>query len=258
MIDGDPSTDCSQTAGINSHHSFSTTNIVFRGGGIFFYHQAGVVNFLRERYDLSTCTFSGASAGALTATLTAADVDFYEATDLALKLAEDAGVWNRKGGLQGIWGPLIENWLGSLLPNCIDALEDRITLLVTPVPSFGKTKVSRFQSRNDLIQCNMASVHLPWFLDGKLTSNFRGYPHIDGSFLSTIDDYCPNIERHSGTVIDTLAIDWTKDPKMSSKGGIDIVKALSPKGIYGLMEQGKLYGKMMEDQGSFNNLKKLK
>jgi len=52
--------------------SIATTNIVFPGGGIFFYHQAGVVNFLREEgYDLSHTSFSGASAGALTATLAA-------------------------------------------------------------------------------------------------------------------------------------------------------------------------------------------
>jgi len=140
--------------------SLTSTRIVFPGGGIFFYYQAGLVNFLREGYDLSSCTFSGASAGALTATLTAADVDFFEATELALKLAADAGVWDRTGGLQGIWGPMIEEWLNELLPASIEPLQDRITLLVTPVPSFGKTKVSRFKDKKDLIKCNMASVHL--------------------------------------------------------------------------------------------------
>ena len=151
-----------------SSSSLSTTtntNIVFPGGGIFFYHQAGVVNFLREEgYDLSICTFSGASAGALTATLTATNVDFYVATDLALKMAEEAGVWDRSNGLQGIWGPLIENWLDELLPSsCIESVQDRVTLLVTPVPSFGKSKISNFEDRNDLIKCNMASVHLVSF-----------------------------------------------------------------------------------------------
>jgi len=145
---------------IDTPPSRSTTHIVFPGGGIFFYYQAGLVNFLREGYDLSSCTFSGASAGALTATLTASDVDFYEATDLALRLAKDAGVWDRTGGLQGIWGPMIEEWLDSLLPTSIESLQDKLTLLVTPVPSFGKTKISSFEDRKDLIRCNMASVHL--------------------------------------------------------------------------------------------------
>jgi hypothetical protein len=139
----------------------SYPHIVFPGGGIFFYYQAGVVNYLRENgYDLSNCNFAGASAGALTATLTAADVDFYEATDLALGMAAKAGVWDRTAGLQGIWGPMIEEWLDALVPLTIDSIQDRVTLLVTPVPSFGKTKIFQFFDRADLIQCNMASVHL--------------------------------------------------------------------------------------------------
>jgi len=106
-------------------------------------------------------TVSGASAGALTATLLAANVDFLEATDLALQLAEEAGVWDRSGGLQGIWGSLIEDWLCQLLPdNAAEMVNDKLSLLVTPVPSFGKVKVSTFQDKKDLIKCNMASVHL--------------------------------------------------------------------------------------------------
>lgn len=232
----------------------TTTHIVFPGGGVFFYHQAGMVNFLRERYDLSACTFAGASAGALTATLAAADVDFYEATDLAMKMAADAGVWDRSGGLQGIWGPIIEAWLDALLPASIDTVQDRITLLVTPLPFFGKSKISRFENRQDLIQCNLASVHLPWFLDGKLTNNFRGRPHIDGSFLAKEDDYSRELEFRP---VDTIILDWTKDPEMSSKGGLGIVETLSVEGIYGLLEQGKRYAEVLEEQGVFDNLIKL-
>jgi predicted acylesterase/phospholipase RssA len=139
-----------------------STHLLFPGGGIFFYWQAGVVTYLREgSYDLSKCGFSGASAGALTATLAVTGVDVYEATDLALKLAADAGVWDRRGGLQGIWGPLIEEWLDELLPPSIEDVEDgRLSLLVTNIPSFTKTKVSQFADRQDLIQCNLASIHL--------------------------------------------------------------------------------------------------
>jgi len=250
--------------------SIATTNIVFPGGGIFFYHQAGVVNFLREEgYDLSHTSFSGASAGALTATLAATGVDFYEATDLALKMAADAGIWDRSNGLQGIWGPLIEDWLNELLPQSIESVQGRITILITPIPSFGKSKISHFEDRNDLIQCNMASVHLPWFLDGKLTRNYRSRPHIDGSFLSKDEDYIPDkkfLDNRDDTDTDTdavlrttttISLDWTKDPYMSSKiSGMDFVEALSPDGIRDLLDRGKKYGKIMEDQGIFDSLNK--
>ena len=144
-------------------NAYRQPHLVFPGGGIFFYWQAGVVSHLREQgYDLSSCTFSGASAGALTATLASTGVDFYKATDLALGLAGDAGVWDRKGGLQGIWGPMIEEWLDELLPPTIidETAEGRLSLLVTTVPTFGKEKITEFRDRKDLIKCNMASVHL--------------------------------------------------------------------------------------------------
>lgn len=109
-------------------HSSPSTHFVFPGGGIFFYWQAGVVSYLREQgYDLKDITLAGASAGALTATLTAADVDFYDATQLALDLAEEAGVWDRRGGLQGVWGPIIERWLDEILPcNVVDKIDKRV------------------------------------------------------------------------------------------------------------------------------------
>jgi hypothetical protein len=138
-------------------------HLIFPGGGLFFYWQAGVVTYLREQgYDLSNVTASGASAGALTATLMATNVDFYQATELALQLADRSGVWERTAGLQGIWGHLIYEWLHELLPeNAVELVGDhKLSLLVTTIPSFGKTRVSTFQSKRDLIECNLASVHL--------------------------------------------------------------------------------------------------
>ena len=36
----------------------------------------------------------------------------------------------------------------------------QLQILVTPVPSFGKKRISNFKNRQDLIDANMASVHL--------------------------------------------------------------------------------------------------
>ncbi|MGK3740711.1 MAG: hypothetical protein ACI90V_007561 [Bacillariaceae sp.] len=102
-------------------------------------------------------------------------------------------------------------------------------------------------------------------MDGKLTSNFRSRPHIDGSFLSKDEDYIPdnvNNNNNNNNFVNSsnnnnIILDWTKDPYMSSKkNGMDFVEALSPDGIRGLMNQGKIYGKIMEDQGIFDSLLK--
>jgi predicted acylesterase/phospholipase RssA len=79
--------------------SESPPHLVFPGGGIFFYWQAGAVSYLREQgYNLTAVTAAGASAGALTATLAATGVDFYQATALALDLADKAEFGIGAGG----------------------------------------------------------------------------------------------------------------------------------------------------------------
>jgi hypothetical protein len=104
------------------------------------------------------------------------------------------------------------DWLDELLPETLNIENGRLSLLVTPLPRFGKKKVNAFKNRNDLIRCNMASVHLPWFLNGELTSNFRDQPCIDGSFLSKGRDYLP--ERKASSV---LILDYNQDPTASQR-----------------------------------------
>lgn len=89
------------------------------------------MTYLREQnYDLSDVALTGASAGALVATLTATEVDFEEATTNALQKAENAGVWDRTFGLQGIWGPMIESWLDELIPEePLEMVNGRVSFL---------------------------------------------------------------------------------------------------------------------------------
>jgi Patatin-like phospholipase len=240
-------------------------HVIFPGGGIFFYWQAGAITYLRDEqgYDFTASTMTGASAGALAATLAATNVDFYQATALALKMAQDAGVWDRSGGLQGIWGPLIYDWLDELLPeNAVELAESRsLSLLLTPVPNFfGKEKIDKFQSRRDLIECNMASVHLPWFLDGELTSSFRNRRYIDGSFLAKSEDYHPTPtvlqQPQQKSSPSTLILGHNMDPRYKTMSMFSFVEAASPDGIYKMLEDGKLYAKSLEEQGKLDFLPK--
>lgn len=195
-------------------------HLIFPGAGLFFYWQAGVVSYLRQAgYDLSKTTMSGASAGSITATLAATDVCFSNATDAALRLGREAGVWDRPMGLMGVWGSLIEEWLDEILPeNAADLASGRITILLTTIPKLGKQRVSRFLDRDDLIQCNISSIHLPLFLDGKFASNYRDSLHIDGSFLSRPADHLcgdPNNEQTHESATGTapfLVFDFQHDP----------------------------------------------
>lgn len=234
---------------INEH---SGPRLIFPGGGLFFYWQAGVISHLQEEgYDLSNAHLSGASAGALSATLAATGVDFYEATELALSLSEEAGVWDRPLGLQGIWGDMIYTWLDELLPHDADEIvSNKLHILVTPVPSFGKQKINKFDNREDLIHANMASVHLPWFLNGSLTKTFRGQSVIDGSFLAKSFHYVDN-EKH---LDDALILSYSRDPVMRDRSADFVNPGKGKQFIWDILEQGKRHAKIMEEQGEFRLL----
>jgi hypothetical protein len=73
--------------------------------------------YLQENsYDLTNALLSGASAGALSATIAKTSINPYKATELALQMSDEAGVWERPLGLMGIWGDIIYRWLDDLLP----------------------------------------------------------------------------------------------------------------------------------------------
>jgi hypothetical protein len=93
---------------------------------------------------------------------------------------------------------------------------------------------------------------LPWFLNGELTSNFRDQPCIDGSFLSTGQDYLP--ERKSASV---LILDYNQDPAYESTKMLDFVTALSPDLIWKMFEDGKKYAQQMDEQGLLVSLPKV-
>lgn len=237
----------------------SLISIHFLSGGIFFYWQAGAISYLREKkYPLhdQNVHLVGASAGALCATLTACDVDFEKATSLALKKARDAGVWERPLGLYGIWGGIIEEWLNELLPDCgiqnddkIMAMvnDDKLSLLVTEIPSFQTKKVSEFLSKQDLIDANMASVHIPFFLNGKPVTPFRSKIFIDGSFLAEMSDF-------RGDSNDAAVLEWSNDPFLKDRSFGDAVTALSEEGIWELLERGRKGAIEMEKRGDFDFL----
>jgi len=229
-------------------------------GAIYFYWQAGVVTYLRENgYDLGKVTVSGASAGALTAAMTATNVDFYKATQYALGLADSLGLWDRPSGLLGVWGPMVLEWLEAMLPENATQLahEHDLTLVVTQMPRFQKDRVQSFQSRQDLIACLQASIHIPWFMDGNATIPFRNKHCIDGFIPPLVGPLHRQPLTGESSPASTIVIDWRQDPKYRFVTPLHTVLMLSPKGIWGLLEQGKVYAKHMEEKGLFETIPKL-
>lgn len=94
----------------------------------------------------------------------------------------------------------------------------------------------------------MASLHLPLFSDGRLVSTYRNKPHIDGSFLSRPMNYFP--EAHGDSLI---VLDFQNDP-LFAKRKKGFVKLTSEEGILSLVDRGKEYVEIMNEQGAFDRL----
>ncbi len=96
----------------------------------------------------------------------------------------------------------------------------------------------------------MASVHIPLFLNGRLTTDFRSKPRIDGSFLIKPNDY------HNHENDDIIIFDWAKDPILSNRSLGDAISAISKEGIWDLIEQGRKYAMLMQKRGDFDSLRR--
>ena len=93
--------------------------------------------------------------------LAACDVDFLAATELAYGLAVKHDLYNRRLGLVGVWGGLVREWLDELLPdNAADVCRGKVFVHTWDVPSFSRRPYTDFASKQDLIDCLLASVHI--------------------------------------------------------------------------------------------------
>jgi Patatin-like phospholipase len=160
------------------HHQAATphpTLLNIKGGGVFFFWMAGAMRAIAQRHSLQELKLQGASSGALIAVLAACDVDFEAAAEAAHRLCVDHDVYARPLGLMGVWGGLIRSWLQELLPeDAAQRCSERVTIALTAVFPAKTMHVREFGSKDDVIDACMASVHIPFFLDGCMTANYKG------------------------------------------------------------------------------------
>ena len=295
--------------------------------------------YLQEQgYTLSNTILSGASAGALSATLAKTNVCPYDATKLALSMSAEAGIWDRPLGLQGVWGSIIYDWLNQLLPeDAEEKVKDEVGYVLCDLSSIMCTSQARvYALQSQLLTCKICSFSLwrtlalsstfllrqshrlerieyaslkvdktwsmptwraftwwgqyeqnihysflyknisflihsccqilyvdkyhivlqPWFLDGNLTSNFRGKPHIDGSFLAQSTDYLCEIKYPTSSLEQPrLVLDYKRDPVMKDRSS-EFIKLVSEQGIWDILEQGKKHAKVMDQNGEFDVLRR--
>uniref|UniRef100_A0A7S1SRS5 Patatin n=1 Tax=Tetraselmis chuii TaxID=63592 RepID=A0A7S1SRS5_9CHLO len=218
----------------------------------------GVSKFLATRYDLSRVEMMGTSCGALCATLTACGVNPERTLRSAYDLSLEANLWDRPLGLAGIWGGLILRWLEELLPdNAGDMCRERVRIMITEVPNLRQTAVDDYLDKEDLIRVNMASVHVPIFLDWKLTAACRERQCVDGSIPDVV------FRRSTSASIDDMFADErciVIDHKMDEQLKLEqfgFLKLREYSEVQYMMELGYRFAERLQQNGTFDALPSL-
>ena len=212
----------------------------FSGAGIYFWWQAGCARYIQENCDYHELPVIGASAGSISATLLLSGTDFHKALDVAVKVGEKSGIYERKAGLAGIWGSLVKEWLEEIIPDDVtERTYSKLRIAVTPSLKSPKL-VTGFKGKAEVIEACLASCHVPLFLDGRPTTTFRGQQVLDGSFW-----YFITKNRATGLPLpldlkleDLFWIDYCDDADfmLALKG--NMLGLVSPERIREMMEEG--------------------
>ncbi len=156
----------------------------------------------------------GASAGSLIAACVNCGLPMDTVSNLCEDLMDDC----RRHGTRGRLGILLEEFLRTALPedahirctgqtfvavSSVESSPRKGLGMLGGLGNFGNfgtptgQLVSEFSDRDDLIEALMTSCHIPLWMDGRLTSSFRGSMHMDGGVTNFIplppDDGTPGV-----------------------------------------------------------------
>lgn len=226
----------------------------FPGGGIYFWWQAGAATYLMETQKVDNLPLMGASSGSIVASLMALNLSFEDAAKLAIKLGLDNSIWDNKSGLSGIWGAMVKEFLREMIPNQIPSQSlNRVNILVTPTLLLkGPVLLNNFHSKGDLIDAVMASIHIPMFMDGRISTSYQGKQYIDGSFWSQIAKVQgPFPTKNLNKKLDVFHVDYKNDRTFTKVWGrTPITKLISPADVYTMMERGYKYMEALDRKGA--------
>lgn len=223
------------------------TKISFGSGGFLFWWQAGVLMSLQRHAakTLANAQFHGCSAGSIIAALASCDIDMQKAKEIALRLADENELWNPKISMISKISQSIRTFLNELLPeDAADKCNGRLVIYATKVdfcscPIMTCSGLQNFQTKNDIIEACLASIHVPFLLDGKVFYSFHEHRYIDGClFWSPIEN--------------AINIDYNQDEQLKKKKW-SIFQNFTERDFSQMIELGQNYGNNMLTNYCFIN-----
>ena len=217
--------------------SDTSQHLVFPGGGVYLWWQAGTIQALRETFDLKHGNFSmyGASAGSISCVMAACNVDMDDAMEANFKLPDKSDVFTH--------GRLIELWLHRILPHdchtlCSGKVNISITTITATCMPLHRKVINTFSSKQDVIDACLTSSHIPFFLDGNFSRSFRGDNCVDGSLLFLLHN-----KPWTGSELDQRALMlYHRDDPELMKHNFGALQTLDKKSLVGMFKMGYDYG----------------
>eukprot|EP00039_Didymoeca_costata_P029921 m.27050 g.27050 ORF g.27050 m.27050 type:complete len:314 (+) comp7857_c0_seq1:383-1324(+) len=175
-----------------------TTSFSFSGAGFLSLFHVGAATRLKELNVISTKTqLYGCSGGALAAASVIAEIPVDDVIEFHLETMRHC----QKHGYFGNVGKVLYELLDRNLPsNAPEIFNKRLGVGVLSVwPMSGFEIVNEFKDKRDLIDALMATCHIPFYLEPRFCTKYRGKYVIDGGMNTQLNPM-PGIEVHPFSV----------------------------------------------------------
>lgn len=225
--------------------------IFITGGGIYYFWKAGFISYLVRHFDLSRIVFIGTSAGALVSALACFNANIGQASRLAIQLALREGAWDRPYFLAGLLHSIARHWLDIVVPYDAAELESvrrRLVLVAYRMSRVRLEGLCQFSSRQDLIHCLLASMHIPLYANGRFVLRARGRNYIDGCFG-------PALLRAFGEGIprdQILVIRCSGDNSEKAISRRECIKKVPPANLFKMMQEGYMVAQKKHEAGELS------
>jgi hypothetical protein len=177
-------------------------------------------------------------------------VDFDIVAEYAIYQAKRDHLFDKPSGLLGIWGNLVREWLNFLVSDDLftdyknDKNRSNLYIAVTPFSMRQTIYNGRhpiylsddsFETKSELIDACMTSVHIPLFMDGKLYAKYKGTRYIDGSFWPFVRNKYQDKQKWPTPIYD---LNWRNDVLFTEKFSKSFVDLITIDGLYEMMDFG--------------------
>ena len=185
--------------------------LCFTGGCGYYPYMCGIAHYIKEHYKLDNAIFSGASSGCWPALLLSMDCNI---KNLFIKMVTPllSDLKNNKLAPFKVWNDYVRKHTNEVLDKDIHYIANNtLYISLTNVNNVLKPRnelVNKWTSKEDLIECIIASTFIPIF-DNKLRYEYKNNKYIDGGATNN----CPlPLGKNTKHIIISHKL-WSKLPK---------------------------------------------